>query len=31
MPFKFGPEYRRVLEESLEFWKEQGLPDDVGW
>ena len=31
MPFKFGPEYMKVLEESLEFWKEQGLPDDVGW
>ena len=29
MPFKFGPEYTKVLEESLEFWKEQDLPDDV--
>lgn len=31
MPFRFGPEYTKVFDEGLEFWKLQDLPADVRW
>jgi hypothetical protein len=30
MPFRIGPNYMRVLKESLAYWKEQGL-DGLSW
>jgi hypothetical protein len=31
VPLRAGPAHQRVMDESLQYWKDQGLPDGLRW